>query len=1385
MNKRTILSLIILAVALAGAVIIVSGADYSTMNLTIQVAAPRRPILNFPTSNGTTSYAVGGGSFEMTATVLPNGGSYVKFKQEVYSNEACTNVVQSNSQTSTQTGWYWRDASSSNAYVVGNATGTTALFQLTTALSASSTYYWGAQAYDPDSSGAWGTSTLTRVDNDWTATEAMSSTEYQFGGGVYNGYIYEFGGGELGSVATTTTRYAHIQSDGSISPWTNTTALPSSTYLFAYEAYNGYLYKIGGYDRAGNPTSSVLYAQIQPGGTLESQWHDTTPLPTSTMQLSSAAYNGYIYAVGGAIAGSSTSTVLYAQIQSDGSLEASWHSATKMPFTTYRQTSVAYNGYLYVIGGCCSVPLGSSTRYVQINSTGSLASVWQYTTPLNASSYWHSLNVYNGYLYKSGGYFSNQTATVQYAPISATGSLDSWAETNPMPKGRDRQVTVVSNGYMYQIGGLATGDQPTSSVIYSRINEQGKTADEGWVNHGSVTSSISLNRAVSYGGYLYSIGGTSDGTNGTTTVNYFTVNSNGTLTNMGSTTVLLSDTVQHGAFVYRGIMYVVGGSSTVSVAGNQVVQSAISNGTLGTWSTSSAQLPADYNNSFVGVNPSTGYVYLVGGDDTSNATSAVLYGLISSTGTIPNWSSTNPLPDAMTKQGGIILNDMIYSIGGVTSTAADVPPTTTVNMAPLNSDGSVASWTVATALPAPLTKPSVQTYNNFIYVTGGSSTVAYGGVTSTILYAQQIRDATGTFLNGTGTLSSWLAATALPAPLYQEGSAIANGYLYTVGGKTTGGTATSTIQNIGLYTSCVPFTTPPITNNPPSVTSVSLNHGSTTLILTPNATTSFDINYTVTDQDGCTNIVNMTSTAFRLGVASTCAVPNPTTNNLNCYSFITHTTSSCISDTQYIATDTVDIYYFAQSTGDASATFPNDQWEAYAFATDAAGATSSATSSARHVGVLTSIDLSTTTINYGSLYTNTNTSSTNQIEGITNVGNSSATLSISGTAFVSGVNSIATDTQHYATTTFIFGSAIETALSSTAALVPGISIPAHIDTTPLVQSWANTQSLPTGTYAHSSAVYNSYVYVIGGYAPTATSTVRFAQMQSSTGALGSWTDTTALPAGITGHSSVAYNGYLYVIGGNTEAGLTSTVRYAQINATGSLGAWADTQALPTSTYVLSSVAYSGYMYEIGGYNATSTNVTSAVRYARINATGSLGAWTNTQAMPTGTGNHSSVVSNGYVYVIGGTADVPTSTVRYSQIQSSGALGSWTDTAVLPSSTYYGQSAIAYNGYIYEMGGVDASENVTSTVRYSQIQSNGTLGSWTNTQTLPTSTAEHSSVVSNGYVYVIGGYDAAAATTTVRYVSLDSRQIYWGMAMPSSTPAGSYQSTSTYTANWAP
>ncbi len=78
--------------------------------------APNRPILNIPAPN--TTSALTSIVFEMTATD-PDADN-LKYKNVIYQNEACTQVVETHDQTFSQTGWTGQNASASAEYTSGN-----------------------------------------------------------------------------------------------------------------------------------------------------------------------------------------------------------------------------------------------------------------------------------------------------------------------------------------------------------------------------------------------------------------------------------------------------------------------------------------------------------------------------------------------------------------------------------------------------------------------------------------------------------------------------------------------------------------------------------------------------------------------------------------------------------------------------------------------------------------------------------------------------------------------------------------------------------------------------------------------------------------------------------------------------------------------------------------------------------------------------------------------------------------------------------------------------------------------------------------------------------------------------------------------------------------
>lgn len=138
---------------------------------------------------------------------------------------------------------------------------------------------------------------------------------------------------------------------------------------------------------------------------------------------------------------------------------------------------------------------------------------------------------------------------------------------------------------------------------------------------------------------------------------------------------------------------------------------------------------------------------------------------------------------------------------------------------------------------------------------------------------------------------------------------------------------------------------------------------------------------------------------------------------------------------------------------------------------------------------------------------------------------------------------------------------------------------------------------------------------------------------------GDWeTNSTTLPTALARHTSVYHNGYIYVMGGQDSGGSSrSEVYYAKVLANGKLGAWTvSASSLPVPVMDHTSVVSNGYIYVTGGTSGAVFTAYSSTYYAKINPDGSIGSWaTNPYTLPIAKKDHSSIVANGYVYIIAG------------------------------------------------------------------------------------------------------------------------------------------------------
>jgi hypothetical protein len=217
------------------------------------------------------------------------------------------------------------------------------------------------------------------------------------------------------------------------------------------------------------------------------------------------------------------------------------------------------------------------------------------------------------------------------------------------------------------------------------------------------------------------------------------------------------------AIVTNSRVYLLGGN--VSGADSAVVYIAPinSDGTLGTWTTGTS-LPANISYSQAIVTNSR--VYLLGGQ-ISGAASAVVYTApINSDGTLGTWTTGTSLPATVYVSQSIVTNSRVYLLGGQISGAASA----VVYTAPINSDGTLGTWTTGTSLPATVYVSQAIVTNSRVYLLGGAS--------SAVVYTAPI--------NSDGTLGTWTTGTSLPATVFYSQAIVTNSRVYMLGGTISG-----------------------------------------------------------------------------------------------------------------------------------------------------------------------------------------------------------------------------------------------------------------------------------------------------------------------------------------------------------------------------------------------------------------------------------------------------------------------------------------------------------------------------------------------------------------------------------------------------------------------
>lgn len=1046
----------------------------------------------------------------------------------------------------------------------------------------------------------------------------------------------------------------------------------------------------------------------------------------------------------------------------------------------------------------------TGARFDALNSTMSLpGGVWG-----------HGSAVAGGYVYTAGGNngttnqasvhwakFNTNTNTID-SPNPGNGVCSSWCTNGgyDLPAPRKNLSLVAYNGYLYALGGEdagcttvnGTGASGICDTVYiAKIGANGEPqlwhpTDTNqnnwnyWYRDADLSTPRSSAAATTYNNRMYLLGGVTDtSAGGVTTVEYVSLNPNGTLTPWSVTgmTALPSTRFGHGAHTYNG------------------------------------------------------YLYLVGGNSSGTLQNSVNYIKINADGSlVSNWSSANDFKIPRTSWGGnfsTILGGYLYISGGCAAIDAEGECTsagitnggtaqadgsgTSVELASINADGSLGFWGSISNVTNTRIGFGLVSWSNTIYTIGGctaqnttngtctavSTTTKYGivngdGDGSTV--ASSVASGVGTCsgsdpyscnLPGTSNIGNMLSATA-----------IMNGYLYVIGGctndscsTTSGNTMYAAISadgNLRRPASCSGTivdsfcvdSTDPIPGSGLAAAGTAVFGGRIYVIGGQNGTgLKGSIYHAAVNNDGSLDGAWVSQTFSSIGATSVSytyahARANPSdasTNPGNLYIFGGCTATSggvpCNTNAYTGAVYKCNI----EKTGNLAGCSTSGQLQI--------GTVPGATGSglALHAG----------TVYAGYIYLVGGTApGKNELKTIryAKLDNSNNVVAASGSTWIEPTDSsgspVEMSTGRARASAFGYNGylyAMGGYDSQGAGLLSDIQFAKiNVSNGSLAQFDVSAVTI-NQRWGLSVTVSNSYAYVIGGCiagnSPTCTGrtdTIQTFQIYNSdSGAPASYSSAANLfPTDRFGASATVSNNRIYVAGGCIGVldcnNATNIVEYADLNPDGSIGTWNVTSALPADRVFGQLEQAGGTLYFIGGQDDAEVGQ-STIYYATPASDGSISSWSTASGGVGDTAGAAASVRtqfgatvwNNRIYVVGGfdAAKNSTATVFVSpQLNAGGniASDSWTSTTAI-NVPRNGATAVAYANNLYVLGGQDGI-NFLSDVQYTQINSDGTLDSWAYSASLPRNVSHADGFAANGYMYIFGGKQSAIRCTTNTYVA---------------------------------
>jgi len=314
-----------------------------------------------------------------------------------------------------------------------------------------------------------------------------------------------------------------------------------------------------------------------------------------------------------------------------------------------------------------------------------------------------------------------------------------------------------------------------------------------------------------------------------------------------------------------------------------------------------------------------------------------------------------------------------------------------------------------------------------------------------------------------------------------------------------------------------------------------------------------------------------------------------------------------------------------------------------------------------------------------------------------------------------------------------------------------------------IKGWQPGASLNIARAGAAVIRAGSIIYVIGGVdGRDFLRSVEYSHINDD-GGLDPWRLTRPLQEARGFFAAAVYDGYLYVVGGgNGPYGkhLLQSVERARIRQDGSLDPWQTlTSHLVLPRRCVKVLLKDKRLYALGGFGGT---LLDSVESAEIKQDGTLGPWrleTNNMTMPRYV-NAAKHVGD-LAIVIGGhreTEGVGLKAVEVAQLGDAGINGQWQGSAPLQYGRY-GLSAASDGHFLWALGGLDGAI-YSDKIEKAVIKQDGPVAQrlqpWHETTTLSSPRANFGVVVNKGYLYIIGGTNRDGYYNSVEVAQINDR-----------------------------